>query len=121
MGRVIMNGPPDAPGAALGTGWCVVCLMAAKQKQWETWQTQIQAGYAAPGDAQPVVIPWPGALTAELSEGLYRAVSGEVPMLGVVDGLCWNHVAGINPTQAPSGLDTTTKVPPGLLGKGKHR
>lgn len=110
MARVIMNGP--GPGR-----WCPACLMDAKQRQWEMFQDEIQAGYEASGDAKPVVIPWPKALDAELFEGEYRAVCGDLAMLGLVDGLCWNHVAGINPTQAevPSQLDTTTKVPPGLL------
>lgn len=117
MAQVILIGPPDA-----ARPWCPVCLMAAKQKQWETYQAEIQAGYAASGDSKPVVIPWPEALTRELFESQYRAVCGDLPMLGIVDGLCWNHVAGINPTQAetPPALDTTTKIPPGLLRKGRR-
>lgn len=115
MAQVIMLGPPAH------TRWCVICLMAAKQKQWETYQDQIEAGYKAPADGKPVVIPWPDVLTRELFEGEYRAVPGEATMLGIVDGLCWNHVAGINPTSAEvKALDTTTRIPPGLLGKGSR-
>jgi hypothetical protein len=117
MAQVIMNGPPDGPGR----GWCPVCLMTAKQRQWEMFQEAIQDGYKASGDKPPVIIPWPDALTRELFEGTYRAVSGEAPMLGIVDGLCWNHVAGINPTETEPvpQLDTSTKLPPGLLKKGR--
>jgi len=114
MARGVMNGPP--PGA-----WCLACLMDAKQRQWEMYQAEIQAGYAASGDAKPAVIPWPEALTRELGEGAYRAVCGEIPALGIVDGLCWNHVAGINPSQPDVGaLDTQTRLPPGLLKRGKR-
>lgn len=115
MGRVIMNGPPD-----IVTGrWCPACLMRAKQQQWETYQDEIQAGYAAPGD-QTIVIQWPDALTAELYRGAYRAVAGDFPQLGIVDDLCWNDVAGTNPQRAPSQLLTPAgPVPPGLIrGKG---
>lgn len=113
MAQVIMLGPPAH------TRWCPVCLMAAKQKQWEMFTDEIQAGYAAPADGRPVVLAWPEALTRELFEGEYQAVSADVSMLGLIDGLCWNHVAGINPTSAEvSALDTTTRIPPGLMGKG---
>ena len=114
MGIVHLTGPPDCPDGR----WCVACLMDAKQKQWEAHQEKIQAGYAAPGD-QVTWIPWLTALTPELRPGVYRAVSGELPMLGVVDGLCWDHVAGTNPTRAPGSLlEPATKLPPGLR-KGK--
>jgi hypothetical protein len=112
MAQVILNGPPDCPDGR----WCPACLMQAKQKQWEINQDQIQAGYDAPAADKPAVIGWPQALTRELYPGYYRAVCGELPMLGLVDGICWNHVAGINPTQAPAALlDTKTKLPPGLM------
>ena len=116
MAQVILNGPPDCPDGR----WCPVCLMAAKQKQWETYADDIKAGYDAPAEHGKVVIGWPAALTRELFTGWYRAVCGDLPMLGIVDGLCWNHVAGINPTSADvPQLDTQTKIPPGLL-KGKR-
>lgn len=113
MARVILNGPPPLER------WCPLCLMDAKQKQWEMFQKRIQDGYAASGDTDPVIIRWPDVLTRELCEGAYRAVPGDAPMLGIVDGLCWNHVAGTNPTEMPAQLDTQTKIPPGLL-KGKR-
>lgn len=114
MAQVILNGPPDGPDR-----WCPACLMSAKQKQWEMYQHEINAGYQAPATDNPVVISWPAALTRELHPGVYRAVCGDLPMLGIIDGLCWNHVAGINPTDAevPVQLDTKTKLPPGLLGR----
>ena len=111
MGRVIMNEPP--PG-----DWCVACLMLAKQEQWVMFQDEIQAGYEASGEKLKV-IEFPAALAKEMNPGRWRAVCGEFPMLGVVDGLCWQHVAGgqapqpVQP-QAPV-LDTTTKLPPGLV------
>jgi len=112
MARVIMNGPP--PG-----DWCPICLMDAKQRQWEAFQDDIQKGYDADADADPVIIPWPAALTKEMLRGDFRAATGEAPSLGIIDGLCWNHVAGINPSPAPAGLDTTTKLPPGLIKRTK--
>lgn len=116
MGRVIINGPPP------GRQWCVICLTEAKQKQWEAYQSQIQHGYEMPADAPVTVIPWPDGLTKELQEGAYRAVSGEAPMLGVIDGLCWNHVAGSSPSPAPDPrqLDTQTKLPPGFIKRGRN-
>ena len=114
MATVHLSEPPDCPDGQ----WCIVCLMDAKQKQWETHQDKIQEGYAAPGEAV-IWIPWIPALTKELRAGRYRAVSGEVPMLGVVDGLCWDHVAGTNPTTAPSSLiPAGGRLPPAGLRRG---
>ena len=112
MAQVIMNGPPEGR-------WCPLCLMDAKQKQWEMNEDAIKAGYDAPATDKPVVIGWPAALTRELHEGAYRAVNWELSVLGLIDGLCWNHVAGTNPTSAEVPmLDTQTKLPPGLLKRG---
>lgn len=106
MGRVIMNGPPP------DRGYCLACLMTAKQRQWEQYQDEIQAGYAVSGD-KLVVIPWPDALTKEILAGDYRAVAYDFSSVGVVDGLCWGHVAGINPTESPaSTLDTSAGLGP---------
>ena len=110
MGRVLLNGPPDPAGRR----WCPFCLMRAKQQQWTQYQDEIQAGYAAPGD-KLTVIPWPAGLTAELSEGPYCAVPGDFPAMGMVDGLCWNDVAGLGAPAGPGGeLDTSGLMPPGL-------
>jgi hypothetical protein len=116
MAQVIMNGPPDCPDGR----WCPVCLMDAKQKQWEMYTPEIEKAYAASGDDKPTVIPWPAALNRELFPGLYRAVNWDLQQLGLIDGLCWGHVAGTNPTKAEVPvLDTQTKLPPGLL-RGKR-
>lgn len=113
MGRVIMNGPLP------NRDWCVACLMDAKQKQWEQYQDEIQAGWAAPGD-KVTVIPWPEGLTNELAEGPYRAVCGDLSMLGIVDGICWRHVAGTNPSETPGSLlEARGQIPPGLLKGGR--
>jgi hypothetical protein len=116
MSQVIMVGPADCPDGE----WCPVCLMDAKQKQWEMYTPEIEAGYAASADGRPVVIPWPAALSKELHSGRYRAVNWDLQQLGLISGLCWNHVAGTNPTKAEVPvLDTQTKLPPGLL-KGQR-
>jgi hypothetical protein len=113
MGTVHLNGPPDPPGER----WCVACLMAAKQAQWEAYQSDIEKALAA-DDATVKWIEWPpGPVTMRAGE--YRAVCGDFPQLGVLDGLCWDHVAGFKAAPAPLPLDTTTKLPPGLL-KGKR-
>lgn len=117
MAQVIMNGPPDCPDGR----WCPACLMDAKQKQWEMYEHEIQMGYGAPATDKPVIIAWPPALNREIHAGYYRAVNWDLSMLGLIDGLCWNHVAGTNPTKADvPQLDTQTKLPPGLLKKGKR-
>lgn len=110
MGQVLMNGPPDCPDGQ----WCPACLMTAKQRQWEMHGDEIKAGYDASGE-KLTVIPWLPALTGELHAGRWRAVCGDFPGLGMIDGLCWNHVAGINPTvpeQAP-----LIAAPAGLIKK----
>lgn len=99
MGIVHMNEPPDCPDGR----WCPACLMAAKQKQWEQFQDEVQAGYAAGGD-KVTWIPWPSGLVKELRTGRHRAVCGDFPMLGIVDDLCWDHVAGTNPARPASAL-----------------
>jgi hypothetical protein len=113
MGRVIMNGPPDC-----GAGeWCPYCLMEAKEKQWQTSQDDIDAGFQASGE-KLTVIPWPDGLTKELKPGRFRAVSGSAPHLGMCDGLCWDHVAGIAPMHAPPLVDGQGR-PAGLI-KGRR-
>lgn len=106
-----MNGPP--PG-----NYCLACLMTAKQRQFEAHGGDIEQGYANGGD-ELTVIPWPPGLTSELGPAEYRAVCFEFAQLGVVDGLCWTHVAGIN----PSGVPQSALVPgvPGALGAHRRR
>lgn len=115
MGRVLMNGPPDCPDGE----WCPACLMDAKQRQWEQYQDEINAGFEASGE-KLTVIPWPPGLTRLLLTGAWRAVCGDFPNVGLIDGLCWNHVAGTNPTRAAGGLlDGATGLPAGLRkGRG---
>lgn len=119
MGIVRLNGPPDAPG---GTRWCPICLMRAKQKQWEISADDRAAGDQAPGD-KVTIIPWPAGLTAELQAGWYRGVAGSYPMLGVIDGLCWDDLAGIEPSEpvpeSPPLLQANGPLPPGLRPKGR--
>jgi hypothetical protein len=113
VGRVIMNGPP--PG-----NWCLACLMTAKQRHWEANQDDFDKAAAAGGD-KLTVIPWPEALTREIREGIYRAVCGEFPSVGVVEPLCWNHVAGIDPSPVASRL---VEAPAGLAApapRGRRR
>lgn len=110
MGAVHLNGPD--PGGRP----CPMCLMAAKQHQWERFQEQIKAGFAQPAD-QETWIPWP-ADGPKILAGMYRAVPGEAPQLGIVDGLCWDHVAGFGASRPPALLDGKG-IPPGLLkGRG---
>jgi hypothetical protein len=108
MGKVIMNGPEPS-------GKCIVCLMDAKQRQWEMFAEEIQAGYAAGGDAKPVIIPWSEVLDREVQPGDYRGVCYEFSQLGVIEPLCWHHMAGINPTQVE---DTAPAVPSLYTGDG---
>jgi len=105
VGTVRLNGP------ALADGKCIMCLARAKQVQWEQYQDEIKAGYEAPGD-KVTWIPWPAALDKEIADGPYRAVPGDAPQLGVVDGLCWNDVAGLAQPQPPQRLAVP---PPGLI------
>ncbi len=116
MGIVHLNGPPDCPSAR---GWCIICQMRAKQKQWEMSEIARQAAYDSPGD-QVKYIAWPAVLTQELQAGDYRGVAGEYPMLGIIDGICWDDMAGVEPTTAPvpTLLQANGPLPPGLKRKG---
>ena len=112
MGTVHLNGPD------LGGGECVICVSQAKQRQWERYQKDIEAGLSAPAD-ETAWIPWPADLDKQILDGRYTGVPGDAPSLGVVRGLCWDHVAGINPSGSPSSLITGGPLPRGLLkGKG---
>ncbi|HLM89242.1 MAG TPA: hypothetical protein VK284_09470 [Streptosporangiaceae bacterium] len=114
MGRVILNGPPPADDEA---GHCVICLMRAKQRQWQLNEDKIKDGYAASGE-KLTVIPWPDGLTNELRAGWYRGVPGDAPQLGIVDGLCWDDVAGMQPAHV-SRLVNGAGAPAGLIkGRG---
>jgi hypothetical protein len=110
MGHVIINGPPDGD-------WCPICLMRAKQKQWELSQDLIKAGAEAPGD-KVTVITWPDGLTREINEAAYFAVAGDAPQLGPMR-ICWNDVAGLGPAATPRLVEADGIVPPGLIrGRG---
>jgi len=115
MGRAYLNGPPDCPSPR---GWCVICLMRAKQKQWEMTEDERRQIYEAPGDVVKF-FEWPQVLTREMRPGDYRGVCGDAPMLGIVDGLCWDDVAGMDPTDAavPTLLRSNGPLPPGLQRK----
>jgi hypothetical protein len=110
VGTVHLTGPGEPRGK------CVFCLAAAKQVQWDQYQDQIRAGFEAGGD-KVTWIPWPPGLDKMILDGPYRAVPGDAPGLGVVDGLCWDHVAGLGQR---SGLAAAPgPLPPGLIkGKG---
>ena len=114
MGRVIVNGPEDCGHKR---GWCVICLAEAKQTQWLLTKDDQEAGLKKPGD-ELTVIPWMPALYKEMFPGLYRGVSGSAPQLGVVDGLCWNHMAGIAPAHRSSLVDGDGKAAGLMLGRG---
>ncbi len=114
MGRVTMNGPPECPDPQ---GWCIICLAEAKQKQWETTQDEQKEGLKASGEVL-TVIPFPDALIREMNYGWYRAVSGSAPQLGVLNGVCWDHVDGLQPMH-PTSLVDGKGAPAGLIkGKG---
>ena len=109
MGHVIMNGPPDGD-------WCPICLMRAKQKQWELNQDLIRQGAQGPGD-KLTVIPWLDGLTKEMGQAAYLAVPGDAPQLGLVR-ICWNDVAGIGTAHVSSLVDGQG-LPAGLMkGRG---
>lgn len=110
MGVVHLNGPEDPRGK------CVLCLARAKQVQWEQYQDDIKAGYAAPAE-KVTWIPWPAALDREILDGPYRAVAGDAPHLGIIDGLCWDDIAGFGQPKG-SIVSANGAIPPGLL-KGK--
>lgn len=112
MGIVHLNGPTDA------TGKCVICLAEAKQKQWETSQDEINAGSAASGD-KTTYIPWPRGLDNEIQDGRYRGIAGAAPQMGVIDGLCWDHMAGVQEQKPASALTQEAVIPPGLLRGGR--
>jgi hypothetical protein len=103
MALVHLVGPDDT------TGKCVMCLAHAKQLQWNAYQGEIKAAHAAGGD-RVQWLAWLPALDKEILDGPYRAVPGDAPQLGVVDGLCWDHVAGIGAPAPPSPV-----IPAGLI------
>jgi hypothetical protein len=114
MGAVHLNGPAEARTA------CPFCLMAAKQLQWEMYADEIKAGYEASGE-KVTWIPWPEVLDKQLQDGRYRAVPGDAPALGMTDGLCWDHVAGVHEGPAAPGQQLVVPsgpLPPSALRRG---
>jgi hypothetical protein len=114
MGTVHLVEPADP-----GFRPCPLCLMAAKQYQWSLYQEMIEGFLKDADDKAAKWIPWPdgGPL---IREGSWRGVPGDAPNLGLVDGLCWDHLAGFDPNPKPaSGLLDGAGLPPGLLRKGR--
>jgi len=108
MGTVHMVGPADVRDK------CVVCLMTAKQQQWEMYQDEIKATNEAGGDVVRW-LAWPPGLDAQILDAMCMAVYSEAPHLGLVP-LCWDHVAGVG---QPKVQHVQVPVPPGLL-RGKR-
>jgi hypothetical protein len=109
MGVAHLIGPGDTEGK------CVICLMLAKQAQWEMYQDELKAAHAASGEVVRW-LAWPSGLDAQILDGPYTGVPGEAPQLGVVRGLCWDHVAGIG---RPKVQHIAAPMPPGLMkGRG---
>lgn len=97
--------------------------MRAKQKQWETFFDMITAGYEKPGDVV-TAIPFPPGLVKEMLPGRWRGVASSFPQLGIIDGLCWPDLAGIDPSSrpgAPGTLDTSGVIPPGVIPPGYRK
>jgi hypothetical protein len=114
MGRARLNGPP--PNVADDA--CVICLMAVKQQQWEAFKTDIEDAWAADADKLKY-IAWLPALDKQIQRGDYLAVCGDFPQLGMIR-ICWDHVAGAYASKPlAADLDTTTKLPEGLIRRPK--
>lgn len=110
MGRAHMNGPP--PGVLDGA--CDICLLRAKQRQFEAYAEELKAVWAEGGDVVKW-LAWIPGLEADIFKGIVHSVSATAPALGKL-WLCWDDVAGIEPTPPIAAeLDTTTKLPPGLI------
>lgn len=125
MSSVHLNGPgPDE-----SANCCVLCLMVAKQAQWDDAKPEVDKTWRdGKPDSNVVWLPWDPKYNKLLRPGPYRGVCGDAPSLGIIgpslpgreDGLCWDHVAGL-PAAAPDmpRLDTTTQLPPGLMKGGR--
>lgn len=112
MGIVHLSEPPPFDYRP-----CVLCLSAAKQAQWETFSEMIEGSLKADDDTVTWV-PWL-ASPPLIREGNWRAVPGDAPQLGVIDGLCWDHVAGFGRPKLRAPLLDGAGLPPGLL-KGRR-
>lgn len=114
MGDVRMNGPDPVKAH----GACVLCLARAKYAQYDRHREAIEKHRAAEGD-ELIYIPWDADLDKQLRPGPYRAVPGDAPHLGIVEGLCWDDVAGAQAPAQASNLLRGGPVPPGLMkGRG---
>jgi hypothetical protein len=84
--------PPDWPKD--GAPPCVMCVMVAKLEICERYKDKIEAARKN-GVKGDVWIPYPADV--KIYAGEFRALSGELPMLGVTD-LCFSHCAGFDMT-----------------------
>jgi hypothetical protein len=113
MGTVHLNEPALDPADRP----CFICLSVAKQFQWELYADLIEEGLKAPAK-ETAWIPWPSN-APPIRPGNWRGICGDAPQVGVTDGLCWDHLAGIGVPKPPSPLVDGSAIPPGLLkGKG---
>jgi hypothetical protein len=111
VGAAHLVGPADTAGK------CVMCLMTAKQAQFDAYKPEIEAAWKA--DASEIRwFAWLPALDKDIRDAVCTGICGEAPQMGLVL-LCWDHLAGwgkpaVQHLTVPDGL-----VPPGLLkGKG---
>lgn len=119
MSTTHLTGPDPDHAAAC----CVMCLMRAKQAQYEDMKPELDKAWRdGEPDSNVRWFGWDPRYDKMLRPGPYRGVCGDAPSLGIIgpstpggeDGLCWDHVAGLPDPAAPQ-LDTATTLPPGLL------
>lgn len=130
MAAVTMVGPVlEGIKHLRGAVPCPMCLMYAKQMQWTRNLERIEAHHELPETEKQLVIAWPPELEKHIRPGYYRGVPGDSPSMGIIDGLCWDHLAGYDPDwQAKQAAAQRRQnlangngggpVPPGLRGRG---
>lgn len=117
MSRTSLNGPDPE----LARCSCVMCLMRAKQAQFEDSKNELEKIWKdSKSDAETVYLGFDPKYDKMLRPGPYRGVPGDAPSLGIIgpstpggeDGLCWDHLAGLPDPGAPR-LSSSALFKPG--------
>lgn len=112
MTQIRFNEPPDPP---VGDVWCTFCLMLAKNKLLSAHKADLEKLANDGRDDKVHWVPWDDKLF--LMPGRYTGLS-DMPQLGMLENLCWTHLAGIKMSKM-SPLAQGGGRPPGLIrGQG---
>lgn len=115
MSPIVLTGLPEPPEHAL-LGWCFVCAGVYKHAVEQHPPVKERIAHALK-DAAPDIVTVTKPLGIPEFVRLQPAVTmgPAVTLGGFIVPLCWTHMPAVQEAGPGAGLDTATRLPPGLI------